>query len=113
MSYILLFIGMLFTQKTMAITLYLMDFDNTIVEHREEYKGGFDTPHKLYLVERRTDVILPDYEEYEPIIELSSWDFERVKDKLSKGPGFPGNTIPITLTDGRKFIPGIYEQRNK
>lgn len=104
-------IFILLSNHLYAVSLFLVDFDNAIVEHREDYKGAFDTLHKVYLVERRTDIVLPNYEQLEPIVEISSWDFDRLYGKFSKGPALPGSMIPITLTDGRKIIPGMYEIR--
>ncbi|MBK9295131.1 MAG: hypothetical protein IPM57_11960 [Oligoflexia bacterium] len=97
-----------------ASKVYFFDFDNTIVENREEFKGSFQGTVELYRVVRRSSLFqeklaIPDK------VQVSWADYdERLKPYLAKNydeQGIVGKKI--TLQDGRVIEPAHYYVRTE
>lgn len=95
-------------QTVMAKTIVLSDFDNTIVETRQEFGGVFVTKFRIFRVERRQSALEPLVSGSEEI-EISPQDFHRIEKHLARSAEDVGSiNVIFTLQDGRKITPGHY-----
>lgn len=80
-------------QSIRAETYIYTDLDNTFFESRAALNGGFQTRIKLFLLQRRSNVLQtdPDAAKYPTEIEVTQGEFERIEDFLGKFDTADGN----------------------
>jgi FMN phosphatase YigB (HAD superfamily) len=100
------------TQQAQSKVVYVFDFDNTLVENREQYKGTFNPKVELYRIDGRQSLLQNPIKSEKTVTVLWSDFHERLKPYLAPNaeePGMLGKRI--TLSDGRVIEAGHYYLR--
>ena len=111
-----------FVCSASAVELSVLDFDGTVFEIKKFDKntpGIYDTKVILYRIENRPNLIVDMPTDLPREIEVSSLDMkhkltrinevtEREESILSPKDGHIGSLSEVTLSDGKKIIPGLY-----
>lgn len=104
----------LMSNQGYAVQATFFDFDNTIVENREEFNGSFQGTVELYRVVRRSNLLQGKLNVPEKItVAWSDYD-ERLKPHLAKDYDQQGTVgKKIKLSDGRVIEPADYYVRTE
>ncbi len=92
-------------------TVWLVDFDQTLVESRREFGGNFRTAYRLFRIDQRANT-LQDVASGPRHIDVNPIDYHRIEKDLGRGQGKPGRFRKVKLEDGTTFIAGEYMLRN-
>lgn len=94
--------------RAAATTIYLSDFDDTLVETREAFGGTFKTGFKLFRIDYRATTLQPVYDG-PAVVTVSPVDLHRIKRYLATGATRPGAiNRKVRLEDGQAIVPGYY-----
>ena len=111
--FVLLFLSQLLSGTVEAATYFFSDFDNAVVESREEKHGTFKSHYQLYLLPQRANVLQPDLAQLPKVIKVTPREYERIKDSLAKHDNEPGAIgKKYRLESGELIDPGNYIVRN-
>lgn len=92
-----------------AAELYFFDFDGTIVEDAKEHKGSMKTLFKLFLIPRRTHILIPSLENLPEEVWVTNADLKNIKPFLAPLPDRPIYIGRLSeLEDGTIIRPGLY-----
>jgi len=94
-----------------AEEIFIVDFDDTLVESRGAFRGNFVTPIRLFRIHDRSTTLeaLPEGPE---VIEVNGAELYEIKHRLAKGPGKTGDLLKTyRLSTGLEIYPGFYEFR--
>ena len=120
-AYLILFLSIAVQANLKKAELYIFDWDGTVVEDRNVYKGAHQVPFVLFRINYKGTAYQPDILGPDEI-EISYNDYERLTRGtydpitrehidpllLARGEGKLGSIQEFTLEDGRKIIPGFY-----
>lgn len=91
--------------------LSVIDFDDTTLETREEHRGVFGTPFRLFRIEPRINTMQstqvgPAY------VDVSPAQLKRLEPYLGSGSQFGAIARRATLDNGQVIVPGEYTLRD-